>query len=143
MKIIKGGIAVDDRGSLRFVNDFDFSGVKRFYAVDNHSPGFVRAWHGHRYEEKFVTVLRGSALIAGVLIDNWDKPSSGLKVSKFVLSDKAPAVLHIPAGYANGFKTLEEGTQVIFFSSSTLDDSLNDDYRFDSRYWDVWSIEER
>ena len=29
-KIINGGVATDDRGSVRFVNDFNFDGVKRF-----------------------------------------------------------------------------------------------------------------
>ena len=45
---MRGGVAVDDRGEVGFVNDFTFSGVKRFYTVANHSDGFVRAWHGHR-----------------------------------------------------------------------------------------------
>jgi dTDP-4-dehydrorhamnose 3,5-epimerase len=44
-KIINGGIAPDDRGSVRFVNDFDFAKVKRFYQVENHRAGFIRAWH--------------------------------------------------------------------------------------------------
>ena len=46
--LIEGGLAVDDRGEVRFVNGFGFEGVKRFYAVSNHQPGFVRAWHAHR-----------------------------------------------------------------------------------------------
>ena len=31
-----GDLAVDDRGEVGFVNDFDFAGVKRFYTVRNH-----------------------------------------------------------------------------------------------------------
>ncbi len=34
--VINGKIAVDDRGSLSFVNDFTFDRVKRFYLVNNH-----------------------------------------------------------------------------------------------------------
>ena len=41
--MIPGGIAVDDRGALRFINDFAFEGVKRFYCVTNHRAGTVRA----------------------------------------------------------------------------------------------------
>src|SRR5262245_66287388 len=59
-RLIAGGIAVDDRGAVRFVNDFDFAGVKRFYWVTNHRSGLVRAWHAHRRETKHVTVLRGA-----------------------------------------------------------------------------------
>ena len=29
--LMKGGLAVDDRGEVGFVNDFDFKEVKRFY----------------------------------------------------------------------------------------------------------------
>ena len=46
-KIYQGGISVDDRGSVRFVNEFQFQNVKRFYQVENHKSGFIRAWHGH------------------------------------------------------------------------------------------------
>ena len=51
---VEGGLFADDRGFLRFVNNFDFSQVKRFYQVENHSAGFIRAWHGHKKEKKFI-----------------------------------------------------------------------------------------
>jgi dTDP-4-dehydrorhamnose 3,5-epimerase len=51
---ISGNIAIDDRGSLRFINDFNFEGVKRFYQVQNHCKNFIRAWHGHIKEAKYV-----------------------------------------------------------------------------------------
>lgn len=142
-EIINGGLAVDDRGQVTFANDFNFSDVKRFYMVSNHSQGFVRAWHAHKKEAKYVLVVRGSALVGAVLIDNWDKPSKNTKVERFTLSEKAPKILYIPAGYANGFMSLTSDTQIIFFSTSTIEESLNDDIRYDSRYWDIWSIEER
>lgn len=43
IRFIPGNTAVDDRGRVRFCNDFDFSGVRRFYVVSNHQPRFVRA----------------------------------------------------------------------------------------------------
>lgn len=45
LKIIPGDLAVDDRGKLIFVNDFDFNNIKRFYIVENHKQNFIRAWH--------------------------------------------------------------------------------------------------
>ncbi len=141
--LLKGGRAVDDRGSVSFVNDFDFNCVKRFYMVQNHKQGFVRAWHAHKNESKYVQVVNGSAIIGAVKIDDWDKPSKNLEVNRFVLSDITPSVLFIPAGYANGFMSLSPDTKIMFFSTSTLADSLGDDYRFDARYWDVWKVEER
>lgn len=99
VNMIHGGISVDDRGSVRFVNDFDFAKIKRFYQVENHQSGFIRAWHGHLIEKKYVYVAKGSALIGAVNLDSDE-------VSKFILTDKKPSILHIPNRYANGFKTL-------------------------------------
>lgn len=141
--LYEGALAVDDRGTVSFVNDFDLEPVRRFYVVRNHRPGFVRAWHAHRKERKFVTVLQGSALVCCVRIDDWDRPSPDLPVSRYVLSALAPSVLAVPDGYANGFMTLDEDTGVLFFSSSTLQESTGDDIRFPARYWDPWGIEER
>ena len=104
--ILQGGVAVDDRGSVRFVNDFDFKDVKRFYQVQNHRQGFIRAWHGHQHEAKYVYVASGSALIGAANMETQ-------VVEKFVLSSQSPKVLFIPAGYANGFKTLEENTIIL------------------------------
>ncbi len=143
LKSINGGLAVDDRGTVSFVNDFNFEGVKRFYIVENHKQGFVRAWHAHKKEAKYVMVVKGSAIIGAVKIDNWENPSKDLKVNRFVLSEKNPSVLFIPAGFANGFMSLTDGAKLIFYSTSLLEESKGDDFRFDSRYWDPWEIEER
>jgi dTDP-4-dehydrorhamnose 3,5-epimerase len=141
--LYSGDLAVDDRGEVGFVNDFDFAGVKRFYMVKNHRSGFVRAWHAHQREAKYVTVSEGAALVGAVKIDDWQNPSKDLPVSRYVLSARKPRVLFIPAGYANGFMSLTEDARLIFFSTSTLKDSMGDDIRYDARYWDIWHVEER
>jgi dTDP-4-dehydrorhamnose 3,5-epimerase len=142
-QLFKGGLAVDDRGSVSFVNDFNFADVKRFYCVENHKQGFVRAWHAHRNESKYVMVVKGSAVIGAVKIDNWENPSKDLKIHRYVLSEKNPSVLFIPAGYANGFMNLSEDAKIMYFSTSELKDSLNDDVRFEAHYWEAWQVEER
>jgi dTDP-4-dehydrorhamnose 3,5-epimerase len=141
--LIPGGLAIDDRGELRFANDFDFAGVRRFYAVTNHRRGFVRAWHAHRREAKYVCVLRGAAVVGAVAIDDWTSPSRDLPVHRFVLSAERPAVLFVPPGCANGFMSLTDDALVIFFSTSSLEESRADDVRFDARHWDIWRVEER
>jgi len=135
-KIIKGGIAVDDRGSLRFVNDFNFEGVKRFYQVENHRRGYIRAWHGHEKEGKYVWLTSGSALVGIVPLNA--NPGDLSNTKKFVLSDKSPSILWIPPGYYNGFMNLEENTKIIFFSTSTMDDAKDDDIRKPYDMWDIW-----
>lgn len=142
-RLIEGGLAVDDRGVVGFVNDFDFAGVKRFYAVTNHRTGFVRAWHAHHHEAKYVTVLQGAAIIGAVKIDDWEKPSRDNTVYRYVLSSHKPSVVYIPPGYANGFMSLTEDTILVFFSTATLEASRGDDIRYDARYWDIWEIAER
>jgi dTDP-4-dehydrorhamnose 3,5-epimerase len=136
IKTLNGGISVDDRGSVRFVNDFNFEGVKRFYQVENHRSGFIRAWHGHKKEGKYVYVVNGTALIGVVNMETEE-------IKKFILSDKSPKILWIPPGHFNGFKSLEENTKIIFFSTSTLEESLGDDIREDHSKWDIWEEDYR
>ena len=139
MELINGGLAVDDRGTLTFVNDFDFKDVKRFYMVQNHAKGFVRAWHGHRNEGKYVLVTKGSAIVCTVSIDDVHALPT-----RHVLSAQKPQVLFIPKGNYNGFKTLTDDTQVMFFSTTTLEESLGDDIRLPADIWsDVWEVEQR
>lgn len=139
IKVIQGGVVCDDRGSLRFVNDFDpvTAGVRRFYQVQNIRSGYIRAWHGHLKEGKYVYVPQGSALIAavqmkfndvGFIVSDYYLSN---EVQKWTLSSESPKVLYIPPGYANGFKTLTDDAILMFFSTSTLEQSKGDDIRFD------------
>jgi len=132
--LISGDLVVDDRGTVKFVNDFDFKNVKRFYEVENHQRGFIRAWHGHKKEDKYVYVVQGSALVGVVNLKTEE-------VQKFILSANKPRILWIPANSANGFMSLEENTKVIFFSSSTFEESKNDDIRFPYDKWNIWNID--
>ena len=130
-KILQGGISVDDRGSVRYVNDFQFDQVKRFYHVENHRSGYIRAWHGHKKEGKYVYVVSGSALIGIVDMETEN-------IEKFILSDKSPKILWIPPGKYNGFKSLEENTKILFFSTSTINESIDDDIRKPYDQWNIW-----
>lgn len=136
--VIEGGSVADERGVVSFVNAFNFPKIKRFYLVSNHKKGGVRAWHGHKYEAKYVYPVCGNALVAAVQIDNWKNPSRKAKVHSFILSSKKPSILFIPRGYANGFKSLSENAKLMFFSTKTLDQSKKDDFRYDAGYWDIW-----
>ena len=139
IKTFNGGVATDDRGSVRFVNDFNFEGVKRFYQVQNHRQGFIRAWHGHHNEGKYVYVPKGSIIFGAVPLQMLlDKTIDSKHVLKTIVSSNNPKVVYVPPGYANGFKTLEEGTIVQFFSTSTLQESTNDDIRFEYDIVDIW-----
>ena len=138
--VIVGGRATDDRGALGFINGFDLSEFKRFYTVENHEAGFTRAWHGHLKESKAILVLRGTALVCAVKMTDTKSPSKDEPLKRVVLSESSTSALFVPAGYANGFKTLTADALIMVFSSTSLDESLNDDYRFPFDYWNPWEI---
>jgi dTDP-4-dehydrorhamnose 3,5-epimerase-like enzyme len=140
---MKGGAAADDRGRVSFANDFDLSVCRRVYFVENFAPGTVRAWHAHRRERKWVMAVGGAALVACVAIDDWESPSPEAEVHRYTLDATVPAVLEVPAGYANGAMSLLPGTKLAYFSDASLEDSLGDDVRYPARHWDPWRIEER
>lgn len=143
--LINGGIAIDDRGTLNFANEFNFYGVKRFYQVQNFNTTTIRAFHGHLNEAKYVYVSKGSAIVAAVKLDDIKSPSKNQKVNRYILSDRNPQILFIPPKHANGFKPLVEDTRILFFSTSSLEESKGDDYRFPADYWgnEIWEVENR
>jgi dTDP-4-dehydrorhamnose 3,5-epimerase len=145
---ISGNIAIDDRGSLRFINDFNFEGVKRFYQVQNHCKNFIRAWHGHIKEAKYVYVVKGSILFGAVPMpsnSHSDELGQNIKQEpkKYILSSDKPSILYVPPNHANGFMTLTDNAIVQFFSTSTLEESKGDDIRFSYDTWNIWNVEYR
>lgn len=130
-KIIPGGSVIDDRGEISFVNDMDFGCIRRIYTVRHEIPEMIRAWHYHEHESKFVWVSSGTFLIGAV-------DPKIQKVHQFVISERKPRMLYIPAGYANGFKNLTPKGILTFFSTSILEESINDDVRYAWDHWDIW-----
>jgi dTDP-4-dehydrorhamnose 3,5-epimerase-like enzyme len=142
-ELIPAGASSDDRGRVYFANDFDLSQCRRMYIVENFATGTVRAWHAHRHERKWVLALTGAALACCVPIDDWDSPSTDATVSRFTLDADHPALLAIPAGYANGAMALLPQTKLLYLSDASLEASLGDDIRYPARYWDPWHVPER
>ncbi len=135
MKLIEGGSHSDARGTLRFVNDFDMSDVKRFYAITHPDTEVVRAWQGHKVESKFFFCVSGSFTVAAVKVDDWDSPSVDLIPEVVELTADTPRVLAIPAGFANGFKANEPDSTLMVYSSHSLEDAADDNFRFPVETW--------
>ena len=93
--------------------------------------GFFRAWHGHKKEAKYIYVPKGSALVGIVDLETEE-------ISKFTLTRESPSILYVPPNYANGFQTLTSDAIMMFFSTSTLEESKGDDYRFEWDRWNIW-----
>lgn len=132
---IKGGIAKDHRGQIRFVNDFDMSLVKRFYIIKNTDTELIRGWRAHRIEQRWFYVLSGSFELSLVKIDDWDHPSQDLKVDKEILKAEDGQVVHVPVGYGTAFRALEENSELLVFADYGIDHAPKDDYTWAVDYF--------
>ncbi len=135
--IIEGGFFKDDRGSLSFVNDFNFGAIERFYVISNSDAKPLRAWQGHKLDEKNFFCVQGSFQISCVLIDNWENPSPNLPIESFVINASQSKIIRIPAGYANAILSLETNSKLISFSTLPLSQVAEDDVRFEPNTWKI------
>lgn len=140
--IIQGKQHKDARGSIHFVNAFSMDAVKRFYIISPENTQIIRAWQGHKKEEKWFYALKGRFLVVLIKIDNWETPAENLNHQAFILEADKNQVLHIPEGYVNGFKALEKTAQLLVYSNATLAESTDDNYRFEANKWFDWSKNE-
>jgi dTDP-4-dehydrorhamnose 3,5-epimerase len=138
--IIQGGIFSDERGTMRFVNDFRFDDVKRFYFIKHADTSVVRAWQGHQFEKKYFYPISGSFVVAWVKIDDFENPSEDLIPEYHILSAQNSEILSVPKGYANGLKALEPNSEIMIFSDMDLEESVNEKIRFPAEKWLDWKI---
>lgn len=136
--IIKGGSFSDERGTMRFVNDFKFTDVKRFYLIKHPDATIIRAWQGHQLEKKYFYPISGSFVIAWVKIDNFENPSDNLIPEYHILSAESSEILSVPKGYANGLKALEPNSEIMIFSDMSLEDSVSENRRYPAEKWIDW-----
>lgn len=134
-KVISGGAHSDDRGTLLFNNSFDASAIKRVYLIENKSTTIIRAWQGHRIEQRWFSAVQGRFEICLIRIDNWENPSKELDSVNFVLSATDMDVLHIPAGFVSSIQALTEGSKLLVMADYTLGE-IQDEYRWDWAYFD-------
>jgi len=131
--IFPGGTHVDERGSLKFNNGLSQLGfdVKRFFLIE---PKGFRGWNGHREEEKLFTVVNGCVTICVVKPDSWENPSTMLPISEYVLVNNGDT-LYVPGGYATAFLGPEGPNTVLVHSNKSLEESIEDSYKFPPTYW--------
>ncbi|WP_400262012.1 WxcM-like domain-containing protein [Sphingobacterium sp. SG20118] len=135
VKDIQGGVAQDERGQIRFVNDFDMTDIKRFYIIKNIDTSFVRGWRGHRIEQRWLYAISGAFSIDIVKIDDWASPSRGLNVENRIVDSTDLHVLHIAAGYATTIRALEEGSELLVYSDYPVSHAPLDNYTFSLDYF--------
>lgn len=140
MNLIKGNLFQDQRGTVRFVNDFHFEGVKRFYTITQPDTKTIRAWQGHKLETKYFYAANGAFTISWVKIDNWVQPSMDLEIYHKVLKDSESEILIVEPGHATAIQALIPGSILVVFSDKTLEESKADDYRWELRFFENFSL---
>lgn len=133
-EITQGGRYIDSRGTLFYNNDFDASVIKRMYMIENENTDFVRAWQGHKVEQRWFSVMHGSFRIQLIAIDNWDNPTKYLESLTFVINAKKLDVLHIPQGYVSSIQSLEPDSKLLVMADYSLGE-IKDEFRFESNYF--------
>lgn len=135
IKIIKGEIFTDHRGTLTHFNAFDFCGVSRYYIIHHRDTRVVRGWHGHQREKKWFQCLKGSFVLSFVKPDNWENPSKELKPQTFYLNADEPALLCLPEDYANCIRATEPDSMLLVYSGKPLEEAKLDSWRWEPSMW--------
>ena len=134
-KIINGNTHSDQRGILSYNNSFDAFEIKRVYFIENKDIAIIRAWQGHKIEQRWFSAVAGSFKIQLIAIDNWGKPSISLKPITFVLNAVKLDVLQIPAGYVSSIQSLEKSSKLLVMADYLLGE-INDEYKYPQNYFE-------
>ena len=132
--IIAGNCFTDDRGKLFYNNSFNANGIKRIYVIENKDTHFIRAWQGHRIEQRWFSAMAGNFEVKLIAVDNWDNPFKILQSFVFELSSEKMDVLHIPGGYISSIQAKTSGAKLLVMADYMLGE-LKDEYRFDADYF--------
>lgn len=132
--VIKGTSHTDDRGTILFNNEFTATEVKRIYFIENKDTEFVRAWQGHKIEQRWFSAVQGSFEIKLIEVDDWENPSKNNLIHFFILNANQLDVLHVPKGYISSIQSLEETARLMVMADYSLGE-IKDEYRYEITYF--------
>ena len=134
-----GSAFTDSRGTLRFVNDEVPGNYRRFYLITHAETAIIRAWQGHRHEEKAFYAISGSFRIAVVRPECFEEPTDNEAVDFFELTAVNNYFLRVPGGCYTGIKALTPNSTLLVLSAFDLAGSKADDYRQPADKWVDWN----
>jgi dTDP-4-dehydrorhamnose 3,5-epimerase-like enzyme len=135
-QIISGNFHSDERGVLYYNNKYNASAIKRLYIIENRDTDFIRAWQGHKIEQRWFCSVNGRFEINIIEIDKWDNPSKNLKQCVFTISDDKLDVLYIPPGYISSIRSLTDDAKLLVMADYEIGE-IKDEYRYDPEYFHV------
>lgn len=134
IQYIKGDSFSDERGFLFYNNDIDFSEIKKIYVIENLNTTIIRAWQGHKIEQRWFLPIYGSFKIKIVEIDNWENPSEDLEIKEFDVYSNQFSLLKIPPGFATSIQALEENSKLVVMADYSPGE-IEDNYKFNPNKW--------
>lgn len=136
--LLRGGSFNDARGNLRFVNEEIPGNYRRFYLITPANTNMIRAWQGHKIEEKAFYAIKGTFTIAVIKPEPFDEPGGNEIPEIFELSEDNNGFLRVPAGCYTGIKPKTADSILLVLSSLDLAGSKSDDYRQPAGKWVNW-----
>jgi len=136
-EVLRGFRHEDARGLLIFNNNLDLSQFKRLYVIENSLEQPFRGWHGHEFESKIFVTIAGRIRFGAVRVRDWANPDPLEKPVTSELDSSAVDAFFVPGGYANAILSLDPESKALILSSSSLSESLGDDYRIQAAFWNL------
>lgn len=137
LKVFEPRTFYDDRGffmeSFR-ADEFAAMDLPKNFPQDNHSNSLKNVFRGLHFQwdkpqGKLIRVTRGAALFVELDIRH-DSPTLGKHI-KIELSEKNKKVLWVPPGFANGFLSLEDNTDVLYKCTAVWNGKAEGSIRWD------------
>ncbi len=138
-------VNVDDRG---YVIVFASSGrpdaphlpkISEVYLVGDLTKGIIRAFHKHKKLWDYFFISHGAAKF--VLVDDRKDSPTYKETNSFILTERNPSLLVVPAGVYHGWMALDNDTQLVSTASEMYDKNNLDEERISSdSFGDVWTV---
>ena len=149
IKLIKYFFSKDSRGSFSKIFSSDsfkklgfIKKISQINVSSNLKKGTIRGFHYQKKpknEQKIIICIKGEIL--DIAIDIKTKSKNFLKTYKFKLSSKKNNCLFIPEGFAHGFQSLTDNTEIIYIHSELYDPKLDTGINpFDKNFNFNWPI---
>lgn len=146
LKLIKNFFAADARGSFtKLYNEDAFRDAgleldiaEQYYSVSD--KDVIRGMHFQTppYDHnKLVCVISGS--VTDVVVDLRKESKTYGKAASFILKGDEPYSLYIPKGMAHGFRSMEDGTVMLYNVTTVYARDCDGGVRWDSIGYD-WQV---
>ncbi|MEJ2745568.1 MAG: dTDP-4-dehydrorhamnose 3,5-epimerase family protein, partial [bacterium] len=137
----------DERGCLQEILRSDeefFESFVQLYASLNY-PGVVRAWHYHKKQTDYITVVKGMAKV--VTYDGREGSPTHGEVNEFFVGEHNRILIRIPELFMHGYNTIGcEPCLLINLPTRPYDAKEPDEYRIpphDNEIPYSWEIKEK